>query len=212
MGAQACEVIHNPLDTQAFSPVDKREARSMLGLPAGRKLILFGALASTSDPRKGYDLLLTALRHLEQDHGADQDTDVIVFGGGKSGDIPGGRMKTHFLGAFHDDLSLRVVYSAADVFVAPSRQDNLPNTIIEAGACGLPTAAFAVGGIPDIVKEDETGKLAAPFDAKALAGCIHSLLVSPISHETVRSATEAKFSVAATIPAYLSLYRKVLCL
>lgn len=209
MGDQTCTVIANPLDTEAFAPVDQAEARRMLGLPGDRKLILFGALGATSDERKGYDLLVAALQAFERNHGG-ANINVLVFGGQSSGDIPGVKLKSHFLGMFHDDLSLRVVYSAADVFVAPSRQDNLPNTVVEAGACGLPTVAFDIGGMPDIITPGKTGVLVPAFDTAALAAGIAELLQTPIARETVRRAAVSKVGLEATIPAYLSLYRRVL--
>lgn len=209
MGNQPCVVIHNPLDTASFGPVDRSQARRMLGLPSDKKLILFGAFGATSDLRKGYDLLIATLREFERLHGG-TNTEVMVFGGQKTGEIPGLGIKSHFRGTFHDDLSLRVVYSAADVFVAPSRQDNLPNTVVEAGACGLPTAAFDIGGMSDIVADGVTGRLAPPFDTAALASGIHRLLETPIARETVRAAAQSKFSLDATVPGYVSLYERVL--
>jgi len=210
MRSQLCEVIHNPIDTAVFRPVDRAEARQMLGLPANKKFILFGALDAMSDQRKGFDLLVAALHHLERDCGVGRDTEVVVFGGRKTGELSGVGLRSHFLGTFRDDLSLRIIYSAADVFVAPSRQDNLPNTVVEAGACGLPTAAFDIGGMSDIVVEEATGTLAKPFEARALASAIHRLLLSPIAPETVRAATQAKFSLDATVPRYVSLYHNML--
>lgn len=210
MGNQPCEVIHNPIDTSEFRPVDKLEARRILGLPLDRKLILFGALDATSDLRKGYDLLVAALQHLERDFGIGEGVEVAVFGGGRTGNIPGVGLKCHFLGSFQDDISLRVVYSAADIFVAPSRQDNLPNTVVEASACGLPTAAFDIGGMSDIVREGVTGALARPFDSRGLAEKIYRILQSPPSRDAVLEEAVRKFSLDSTIPAYASLYEKML--
>lgn len=208
MGRQSCDVIHNPLDTQAFAPIDRTEARRLLGLPVDRKLILFGALGATSDLRKGYDLLIAALKEFELlDSGS--GAEVLVFGGPRSGSVPGIGLKSHFLGHFQDELSLRAVYSAADVFVAPSRQDNLPNTVVEAAACGVPTVAFDIGGMPDIVSDGETGVLAPAFDTAALGAGIHRLIEAPVDRETVRAAAEAKFSLGATLPAYMALYERL---
>ncbi len=209
MGQQPCSVIHNPLDTTAFAPIDRNEARRLLGLSVDRKYILFGALGATSDSRKGYDLLVDALRAFERSHGG-EGVEVLVFGGPRTGEIPGLGLKSHFLGSFQDELSLRVVYSAADVFVAPSRQDNLPNTVVEASACGVPTVAFDIGGMPDIVTDGETGMLAPAFDASALASGIARLLDDPVAPGTVRAAAVSKFSWDATIPAYKALYERAL--
>ncbi|MCB1356419.1 MAG: glycosyltransferase [Maritimibacter sp.] len=208
MKHQPCEIIHNPLDTGAFAPVDRSVARKLLGLPQDRKLILFGALGATSDKRKGYDLLVEALRAFERDHDPD-GVEVMVFGGQNSGAIPGIGLPSHFLGTFRDEISLRLVYSAADIFVAPSRQDNLPNTVVEASACGVPSVAFDIGGMSDIITDGETGALAPAFETGALAAGMARLLRAPIAQEKVRAAAEAKFSHAATLPAYLALYERL---
>lgn len=208
MGHQPCEVIHNPLDTEAFAPIDRAVAREFLGLPQDRKLILFGALGATSDKRKGYDLLVEALRAFERDHDPG-GVEVMVFGGQNGGEIPGVGLPSHFLGTFRDEISLRLVYSAADIFVAPSRQDNLPNTVVEASACGVPSVAFDIGGMSDIITAGETGVLAPALDTGALAAGMSRLLRAPIARETVRAAAEAKFSLAATLPAYMALYERL---
>ena len=209
MGHQPCAVIHNPLDTASFAPVNRGQARRLLGLPEDQKLVLFGALSATSDQRKGYDLLVAALRDLQRIRGT-ADTEVLILGGPRTGTIDGISMRSHFLGTLHDDLSLRLVYSAADVFIAPSRQDNLPNTVVEAAACGVPTAAFDIGGMSDIVTTGETGILVPPFDTLALAQGVHNLLEKPIAPNKVQADAIAKFSMQATVPRYLSLYSGLL--
>ncbi len=218
MGEMPCNVIPNPLDTAAFAPVDKDTARQLLGLPANKKLLLFGAIDGPTDQRKGYDLLLSALKDLECEHGAGQDAELLVFGGTRVGTIRAGdnepglasHFTSHFLGTLHDQLMLRLVYSAADVLIAPSRQDNLPNMVVEAMACGTPVAAFDIGGMPDLIAEGRTGTLAPPFDCAALAGGIHRLLTAPPERTKVREAIVAKVGHEATIPAYLSLYEHIL--
>lgn len=78
----------------------------------------------------------------------------------------------HWLGVVCDDRVLALAYSAADLMVVPSRQDNLPNTAIEPQACGTPVVAFDIGGLPDIVAHRETGWLAKAFDTEDLAAGI----------------------------------------
>jgi glycosyltransferase involved in cell wall biosynthesis len=73
----------------------------------------------------------------------------------------------------------------------------------------LPTVAFDIGGMSDIVSDGETGMLAPAFDTGALAACMAQLLREPIVGETVRARAEAKFSHAATLPAYLALYKRL---
>jgi glycosyltransferase involved in cell wall biosynthesis len=69
-----------------------------------------------------------------------------------------------------------MVYSAADIFVVPSIQDNQPNTVLEAMACGTPVVGFDVGGIPEMIRSGMTGLLAPVGDAMSLGHAISELL------------------------------------
>jgi glycosyltransferase involved in cell wall biosynthesis len=159
-------VIANPIDTNYWRPMDKALSREILGLPKDVPLILFGAIGGAKDPRKGFDLLQGALKHLQ---GEIAELQLVVFGQ----HIPKRPLdlgfQTHYTGHLHDNLSLRALYSAADAFVLPSRQDNLPNTGVEAMACGTPVVAFDTCGMPDIVIHKQTGYLARAFDIVDLA-------------------------------------------
>ena len=104
-------------------------------------------------------------------------------------------------------------YSAADVFVLPSLEDNLPNTIIEAQACGTPGVGFAIGGVPDIVANPSLGRLARPFDTADLADKIIEVLqASPeeaaAARQKCREHAESAYSQYAQTAAYLRLYRE----
>jgi glycosyltransferase involved in cell wall biosynthesis len=166
MGDWPVTVIPNPIDTQLWQPVDKGLARQLLNLPQDVPLLLFGAGGGTADPRKGFDLLTAALAHLR---GEIDGLELVVFGQGEPKQPSALGFPVHYMGRLQDPLSLRVLYSAADAMVIPSRQDNLPNTGLEAHACGTPVIAFKVGGLPDIVDHLKTGYLAAPFDIEDLA-------------------------------------------
>ena len=112
-------------------------------------------------------------------------------------------------GDLHDDLSLRALYSAADLLVLPSRQDNLPNTGVEAHACGTPVVGFRTGGLPDIVDHQRTGYLAQPFDPHDLAAGISWVLADPCRRQALGHAARQR-AVQLWNPARMAgLYREV---
>jgi glycosyltransferase involved in cell wall biosynthesis len=153
-------VILNPLDLDVFRPIDQSVARELLGLPQNARLIAFGAERPDADPRKGFDLFLEALRYI-QGVGV-KDTHCAIFGRADPGSGVETHLPVHWLGKLTDDLMLALVYSAADVTVVPSRQENLPQTATEAQACGCPVVAFDCTGLRDTVKDGVTGILARP--------------------------------------------------
>ncbi|WP_416666460.1 glycosyltransferase family 4 protein [Egbenema bharatensis] len=161
------EVIPNGLDLQIYKPVDRAFARHVLNLPQDRKLILFGAMFGTSDRRKGFHLLQPALDQIRQTAWGNQ-VDLVVFGGISSQNSAELGFKVHALGRLNDEFSLALAYAAADVFVAPSIEDNLPNTILEASACGTPCVGFQIGGIADLIDHLQTGYLCRPFEVADL--------------------------------------------
>ena len=168
-------IIPYSIDLTSFRPIEKSTARQLLNLPQNRTLILFGAMGGGQDPRKGSDLLLEALILLKskywknKENSEEQEIELIIFGQSRPSEIPQLGFPIRYTGNFHDDISLVLLYSAADVFVLPSRQDNLPNTVIEAMACGTPVAAFNTGGTPDLVRHQISGYLAKPYDTDDLA-------------------------------------------
>jgi glycosyltransferase involved in cell wall biosynthesis len=203
-------VIPNPIDANAWEPVDKPLARRLLGLPADGHLLAFGAMGGGRDPRKGLDLLVGALRQLN----GSAALRLVVFGQSEPREVPEFGCPVHYTGHLHDDVSLRLLYSAADALVIPSRQDNLPNTGVEALACGVPVIAFDTGGLPDIVQHQTTGWLARAFDAIDLAEGIRWTLSNDERRaELGRRAREAacrRFSPATVADQYVHLYEQVL--
>jgi glycosyltransferase involved in cell wall biosynthesis len=200
------QVIPNPIDTERWRPIDQSLARSLLHLPQDAPLLLFGAIGGSRDPRKGFDLLLAALGHLR---GAFNDLHLLVFGETAPRDPPDLGFPITYTGRLTDDLSLRAVYSAADVFVVPSRQDNLPNTAVEAQACGTPVVAFDIGGLPDIVEHMSTGYLASAFDNVDLAEGIRWVMERHRDTglaENVRKNAEARFSYPRIADNYRRAY------
>jgi len=110
-----------------------------------------------------------------------------------------------------DEVSLAILYAGVDVFVAPSREDNLPNTIVEALGCGTPCVAFNIGGMPDMIEPGLNGYLAKPFEVEDLAHGIAWVLSDPGRHQALsRRAREkclAEFSLQTQAGRYLELYR-----
>jgi glycosyltransferase involved in cell wall biosynthesis len=169
------EVIPNGLNIEIYKPIDKKFARNLLNLPLDKKLILFGAVKATSDKRKGFHLLLPALQKISK-YIDKENIELVVFGASQPSNPPQFGLKTHYLGNLNDDISLSLVYSSADVLVAPSIEDNLPNAIMEALACGTPCIGFKIGGLSDMIDHYENGYLAKPLDTEDLANGIVKIL------------------------------------
>jgi glycosyltransferase involved in cell wall biosynthesis len=206
------EVIHNGIDLNIFKPLQKEQARNILGISQDKKIILFGAMSATSDRRKGFKHLEKALSKLEtMDHsqymlvvvGASEPQNPLQFG-----------FECLYAGRMYDDVTLSLLYSAADVFVAPSVQENLANTVVESLACGTPVVAFDIGGMPDLIEHKNNGYLAKPFEPEDLARGIEWILEDEerknrISQKAREKAVEC-FEIKKVAKQYLKLYKEVL--
>jgi glycosyltransferase involved in cell wall biosynthesis len=204
-------VIPNPIDTDIWQPVAKPTARALLGLPVDVPLLLFGAMGGAKDPRKGFDLLQQALNHLR---GEIPGLELVVFGQSAPQQPVDLGFPVHFLGHLHDDLALRILYSAVDVMAIPSRQDNLPNTGVESLACGTPVIAFNTCGLPDIVSHQKTGYLAKAYDAEEFAQGIQWVLGDGARHALLRTNARddavTRFSYPVVAQQYLQVYDAVI--
>ncbi len=207
------EYIPYGIDTSLYRPIERRLAREILQLPQDKYLVLSGALGGTSDKRKGFHLLQPALQELSQSGWRDR-LELVVFGSSVPENPPDFGLTTHYLGALHDDSSLALLYSAADVFVAPSVQDNLPNTVMEAIACGTPCVAFDIGGMPDMIEHQGNGYLAQAFKVEDLAKGIAWTLENPERHQNLsqraREKTEQEFPLEKQAQRYTSLFQSLL--
>lgn len=200
--------IPNPIDTNSFKPFDKEKARELWCLPHDKKLVLFGAIAATSDPRKGFALLYETLSKLK-----DKNIEFVVFGSSKPRVSQDFGFKTHYLGQLHDDVSLVTIYSAADIVIVPSLQENLSNAIMESLACATPVVAFDVGGNGDMIKHQENGYLAKAFDTDDLANGIDWALNTPKYDElciNARNKVLKEFDSKIVAKKYIALYEKIL--
>jgi glycosyltransferase involved in cell wall biosynthesis len=159
--------IPNTLDTTVFRPVNKTVARELLKLPIDKKLIGFGAMKGGKDPNKGFDLLKKSLLHLSED--TQNGYECVIFGQSLPENKPELGLPVKFIGHLNDDITLALFYSAMDVMVVPSRQENLPQTATESQSCGTPVIAFNTTGLPDTIEHKVTGYLAIPFETQDLA-------------------------------------------
>ena len=163
------KVIPNGIDTTKYKPIAQSLARELLNLPQDKQLVLFGAMNATSDRRKGFHFLQPALQYLSQS-GWQEKLEIVIFGASEPINPPNLGFKCHYLGRLNDDISLALAYNASDVMIVPSLEDNLPNTVMEAIACGTPCVTFNIGGMPDMIEHQKNGYLAVPFQIEDLAG------------------------------------------
>lgn len=207
-------VIQNGLNLDLYKKINKNIAKNLFNLEINKKYILFGAMSSTSDKRKGYDLLKRALVILKRDFNITNIT-LLIFGASQPEKIENLGFDVRYLGQIYDDISLSLLYNCADVFVAPSREDNLPNTVVEAISCGLPVVAFNIGGMPDIIEHKKNGYLAIPFDEKELAKGINFVLENneqwnKLSENALEKAKQT-FDINLVSKKYINLYKNILC-
>jgi glycosyltransferase involved in cell wall biosynthesis len=204
------KVIPNGLDTQVYQPMPRAVARQALGLPVDRQLILFGALSATSDRRKGFDLLLAALAQLPEQRR--EMIELVILGAKQPKNLPNFGFPVHYLGELTQDEQLAKTYAAADVFVLPSREDNLPNTILEALACGTPCVSFAVGGIPEAIDHLQNGYIAPAFETTELARGIDWVLGAEADalQAVARQKALQEYALAVQAQRYQDLYTSLL--
>ncbi|WP_425085612.1 glycosyltransferase [Ruegeria profundi] len=203
-------VIPNPIDTDFWQPFDKEQARRELSLPRDVPLVLFGAVRATDDPNKGFSHLVSAMKQV---HAEIHDVQAVVFGSDKIDvEFP---YPVHFTGRIDDKRLLNRIYSAADVFVLPSRCEVLGYTGMEAMCSGVPVVAFNVGGLPDLVPNSQLGYLARPFDEDDLARGIAEILNNRETervHERklkLRAHVEANFAPHVVAEQYRAVYEKI---
>ncbi len=199
--------IPNPIDTELFKPQNRKMVRQQLGLPDDATMVLFGC-QKTTDKRKGLDYLIAAARYMSGF--------TLLLVGSNTGDTaqllpPSVRVIS--LGSINSAARMADIYAAADCFVTPSLQDNLPNTIMEAMACGTPCVGFNVGGIPEMIDHQRNGYVAEYKNAHDLEVGIRYVTgrehAARLSAEA-RSKVMADYSESSVAEKYLSIYRKII--
>lgn len=207
------QIIPNPIDSRVFHPIDKREARRREQLPQDKRIVLFVSQRAT-DPRKGMEYFVQALQLLQERYDRPEDAPAVVVLGGHAEELCRHTSLTTFAkGYVAEEQRLNDLYNAADVYVLPSLEDNLPNTIMEAMACGLPCVGFNVGGIPEMIDHLQSGYVAKARDAADLAEGIHRMLHTE-NREAIRCHTLSKvarcYSERAVALRYIETYQSAI--
>ena len=209
------KVIPNGLNTDIFKPLDKLTARGILNLPENKKILLFGAVSAATFRRKGLQYLKEAISKLEKIKAFNKDElCLVIFGVSHSRDIRKIPFEVKFLGGLHDDFSLALSYSAADIFIIPSLQDNLPNTVMESLSCGTPVVGFNIGGMPDLIEHRKNGYLAEQKNPEDLAMGIKWIIVDDKRRKkismNVREKALREYTLKIQAERYLDLYKALL--
>lgn len=197
--------IPNPIDTRIYKRGNKQEARQRLGLPLDKKLILFASQRVTN-VNKGMDYLIEACRQLQI-----SDAAVVILGGHAEEVVSQLSLEAYPLGYVNDEQRIVDVYHASDVFVLPSLSENLPNTIMEAMACGVPCVGFKVGGIPEEIDHRRNGYVAEYRSAEDLARGICWILTEADYEELSKNAVQKvvqNYSQQSVALKYLDVYHQ----
>ncbi len=204
LGRFATSVIPYGLDTEAYAPRDRAHCREVLGLPPDAKVALFVTQYDIRNTRKGFAELTEALRSF-----TDME-DLVLLTIGKGGEPKGLRHPVRHIGEVSNERLQSMIYSAADVYLIPSLEDNLPLVVQESMACGTPVAGFASGGIPEMVEDGVHGRLVETGDSKALAAALAELLDDDAARREMgracRARAEAEFGLERQARAYREVY------
>jgi glycosyltransferase involved in cell wall biosynthesis len=165
-------MIPNAIPNIFFEKYSKLKARKNLDLPKDKILILFSSFGGEGDLRKGINLIIQLLN---SKHNKDSNYEFITIGSFKNMHKFNKEKLTN-LGKIDGNNKLREIYKAVDIVLVPSLIDNLPQVATEAQACGRPVIGFNIGGMSDIVINNETGFLSNKKDLESLQNNINKAI------------------------------------
>ncbi|MGV8877524.1 MAG: glycosyltransferase [Sphingobacteriaceae bacterium] len=207
-------IIPNTLETATFDIQEVSTARLKWKLDEDKFIFLSGFMPSRKDLHKGTSYLLESMELLAQKGGINKDQiEVIIFGNRKESNVPVFPFKTHLFGTIHHDEDLASIFAAADAFLIPSLDDNLPYTVMESLSCGTPVIAFTTGGIPDMVKHQENGYLAVYRSAESFADGMEWIIKHPDRtrlRKNARQTVMTNFSEDVVTEQHIRLYQSLL--
>lgn len=193
------------IDTNTFKVQNKEALRHQWNIEPDRMVVLFVAV-SLDSKRKGFSILLEAIKRVRP-----ADTTLWCAVGSA---LPAEAMQAvphlRIMGRIEEEQTLAELYALADVFVIPSLEDNLPNTILESLCCGTPVVGFAAGGIPDAVVPGENGFLCAEKTADALLLGIESALQTHWDRKSIAQNAAKAYALDVQMRAYLQAYHALL--
>ena len=204
--------IPNGIDTAIYQPLDREQCRSELGIPLDKKVLMFAAL-KLDNFQKGGDLLLKALQSLP----ASLKTETVLLTFGKGGEALAETvgMQTINLGYVSDDRRKAICYSAADLFLFPTRAESFGNVALESIACGTAVVSFKVGGVTEHVRHGITGYLAEPGNAQDFCNGILQLLedrnLRAQMSQQCRAIAIQEYSLELCTQRHIDLYKTLKC-
>ena len=199
--------LPNPINCHVFKNSGKIRSRELWNLPINKKIILFGAM-NPNDKVKGFQQLIGAIGKIST-----ENIEIVVFGNSNQVENFNSKAKVHFVGHLHDDISMVTLYSAADVTIVPSIEENLSNVIMESMSCATPVVGFNIGGNSDLIEHKKTGYLVDKVSSEDLALGIDWVLQNnedcKIS-SNARKKVLSEFESSVVAKKYIALYKKIL--
>lgn len=195
-------LIPNSLNLEIFRPIDKKIARDILRLNQEATLLLFVS-ENVNNYRKGFDILLEAISNFNF------NTELEIVTIGNPSDLHSLGFNVRNFGMIKSEILMFLIYSAVDCFVMPSREDNLPNVMLEALACGTPVVSFSNGGMVDVIKDGINGKIAFEQSPDALSAAILDTLKNSMQYDRQNISDDIKlnFNYKLQIERYLEVYK-----
>jgi glycosyltransferase involved in cell wall biosynthesis len=199
----ASNYIPYPIDTRLFCPGNKKELRKIKEIPEKNIVLLFVS-ENINNYRKGFDLLIDAFKKLHNTRFT-----LIMLGAGENCIVSGIDIRN--VGPVNDNKKIADYFSLADAFIIPSREDNLPNVMLESLACGTPVIGFPVGGIKEHVINFKTGVLADNITSESLAIAIDKFCTNRehFNSQVIRRYAEEKFNEQLIAGQYLKIYNRL---
>jgi len=188
--------IRNPIDATKWQPFDRVHARRVFDLPADAKVLLTVA-ERAAWTWKGADILNGALS---------QSALSTRYLWAAVGDEAGLTGVARPLGVLNDRRMMALAYSAADLFIHPSREDNLPNVLLESLVIGTPVVGHPVGGVPEIIDDGVNGTIAAAVDSSALAAAILRADGIEFDRRAIRDNASVAYDPTRIAKEYLTVY------